>query len=54
MDIPTQTIHLTGDIQHITYPTTSYYLAPSHWCRDVRPCSGTVLYMEGPVLNCLY
>ena len=24
---------------------------PLHWCCDVRPCSGSVLYMEGPVLN---
>ena len=25
--------------------------APLHWCHDAIPHSGTVLYMEGPVLN---
>ena len=25
--------------------------APLQWCCDVRPCSGIVLYMEGPALN---
>ena len=25
--------------------------APLHWCHDMRPCSGPVLYMEGPTLN---
>ena len=26
------------------------YSAPSHWCCDERPCSGTVPYTEGPAL----
>ena len=25
-------------------------LVPLHWCHDMRPHSGTVLYTEGPVL----
>ena len=30
--------------------TGSKHPAPLHWCHDMRPCSGTILYMEGPVL----
>ena len=40
------------------HPTTDYYYiqhthilsAPSHWCHDERPHSGTVPYTEGPAL----
>ena len=36
-------------LDHI--PTThSAHSAPSHWCCDERPCSGTVPYMGGIAL----
>ena len=33
---------------------TNNHSAPLHWCCDMRPHSGTVLYTEGPVLNLPY
>ena len=41
---------------HISAPLleVTHIFAPLHWCRDARPHSGTVLYMEGPALIHLY
>ena len=49
---------ITGSIglgyTYILTRTTTTSFAPLHWCCDTTPCSGIVLYMEGPVLIHLY
>ena len=37
-----------------SYTNHTLYLLPSHWCGDEKPHSGTVPYMEGPMLIHLF